>query len=245
MQWGVVRSTDRRTQALHHPGVCRSGEEGALPSRAAAGADWRTSWFRIGPAGAAAGGEGVQEAESLTGAVGGHEQMVVVVAGDDVAADPGAGQRGGDGCCEADIVELGAYLEGDPSGDVVIGQPGAFGVGALMTSVTPSVSATRAATPTSGNCVGSSTTTKTYSPGRGSGVSDASSSSRRLSAPAWSRFSVGTSRTVPVGVLAIVDRTRAWRRASFFGERSGQRPPINDPVRDVDEDRAKDPERPG
>jgi hypothetical protein len=58
----------------------------------------------------------------------GDEQVVVVEAGDHVAADPAPGQGLGDSRREADGLERGVHAQGDPAGDVVVGEAGPVGV---------------------------------------------------------------------------------------------------------------------
>ncbi len=74
------------------------------------------------------GREVLQDGHGLGGPVGGHEEVIVVVAGDDIAAQTVCAEFGGEGGGEPDGVEGGVDPQGDPAGRVVVGEAGRVGV---------------------------------------------------------------------------------------------------------------------
>jgi hypothetical protein len=81
-----------------------------------------------------------QDLECVRRAVVWDEQVIVSVARDDVAADLGGRELGGDGRGEADGAEVGANAQGDAGEEVVINQPAPSAPGCRSTGVRPSSS---------------------------------------------------------------------------------------------------------
>ena len=77
------------------------------------------TWLR--PRSLASGGELLQGARRVGDTIDGHEQVVVEVPGDDVAADPLGGERPTDGGRQSDGRQGRVHLERDPPGDEVVG----------------------------------------------------------------------------------------------------------------------------
>ena len=120
---GVRQLRDRRLPVRRAARRSRTGSPSRRPS------SWRRrSWTGSRPSEAVSRPAAAEQGDRLVGSIPRHEQVVVEVAGEDVAADPGVGEHRADGRRQADRRQVGVHLQRDPRRDVVVGQAGPVGV---------------------------------------------------------------------------------------------------------------------
>lgn len=93
---------------------------------------------------AMASAQGLEHGDRVIDAVVVYEEVVVVVTGENVAADPDLGQGGSDHGGEPNGFQRRGNLQSDPARHKVVGQPGLVGVRRSSTRLRPSFSTTLA-----------------------------------------------------------------------------------------------------